>query len=70
MDLEALNDVINNFSDKDKELLIIAAQENQSKIEIQGMITSLLDNHCFDQCVKSTKSLTGSEKGISNIVKK
>lgn len=69
MDLNSLNDAINNFSDKDKEKLIHAVQENQAKLEIQGMISSLLDNHCFDQCIKSTKSLTGSEKGLINIFK-
>jgi hypothetical protein len=63
MDFNSLNDTINNFSDKDKEKLIAAVQENQAKIEIQGMISSLLDNHCFDQCIKNTKSLNSSEKG-------
>lgn len=67
MDLHSLNDAINNFSDKER--LIQAVQENQAKLEIQGMITSLLDNHCFDQCIKSSKSLTGSEKGIIDTFK-
>ncbi len=68
MDLNSLQDAMNNFSDKDKERLIDVVQENQSRLEIQGMISSLLDNHCFDQCIKSSKSLTGAEKGIALII--
>lgn len=67
MDINSLSDAINSFSDQDKQKLIEAVQQNQARLEIQGMISSLLDSHCFDQCVKSTKSLTGAEKGTLNL---
>lgn len=70
MDINSLNDSLNSFSDPDKEKLIHAVQESQARLEMQEMITSLLDNHCFDQCIKSTKSLTGPEKGIIALVNK
>ena len=68
MDLNSISDAINSFSDNDKEKLIQEVQENQARLEIQGMISSLLESHCFDQCIKNTKSLTAADKGMINIL--